>query len=402
MEGNPRPLRVAILSSASGGGAGIAASRLYAALNRQEATSADFIDMELLDERLPDDVSPPFSLSNRKSTDTHFTVEYSGFVRGWLIEMLDNYDVLNVHWASYLISSSELDELSKRRKRLVFTLHDYYYLTGGCHYPAGCSEHVSGCLRCPQVDGAACKVIEVAHALKLKRRVLCRANVSVVTPSEFLRRQAIGSGSVSESQAHVVRNAYEPVLSPGVRARSPGRVLLIADSFGERRKGMQLAIESLAEASARLRNGDHGIKITVDLVGAADEIVRDQLRKNGVHHIAHGKVDDHKELARIYSAARFVLTCSSEDNWPNILVEAGSYGCIPIVGPGHGCEEFVRTFGAGKVARLYVADSFGECIVRAVVEKEDTGGISRYVEDVRRTHDPDKIADRYKQIFMSG
>lgn len=394
------PVKVGVLSSASGGGAGIAACRVTDALNSASGITAEFIDMNALACRLPDDAAPPRSMSNRKMTDTHFTVEYPGYVRGWLIEMLKRYDVLNVHWASYLIGLAELDELSRAGMPILFTMHDFYYITGGCHYPAECDRHASGCLACPQVDRDQCSPDVIAENLKWKKRIFGRPNVHLAAPSRFLVDAACKSGIVPETRAHVLRNPYfaEKGVGPRPFGKIP-RIVLIADSFAERRKGMPLAIESLADARRQLTVQEPGeTPFIVDIIGNADDVLQSALEQSGLEYELHGIITDHRDLARRLSCCDFLLTCSFEDNWPNVLVEAGAYGVVPVVGPGHGCEEFVREFATGEVAGDYSVSCFAKSLITAI-HKHHPEHVNTFSQSVSKVHDPDLVLSNYSEAL---
>lgn len=393
-------MKIAILSGATGGGAGIAAQRLVSALNENLDVKAEFINIGAIGEPVPQDVAPTVSFSNRILTNTQFTVEYPGHVRGWLVDLLAQYDLLNVHWSTYLLSIAELDELSRRGIPMLFTLHDYYYITGGCHYPAGCERFLDVCGSCPQVDGDACNSAFVPVNQKIKRRIFARPNVHLSAPSEYLVNQALAAGMVPPERAHVLRNPYKPVveIKPEQQA-APIRIVLVADLLTESRKGMRLAVEALSEASRRLLDmGQPGF--VVDVVGKARSGLDMYLAEADFRYEQHGHIQDHGELARIYSKANYLLSCSYDDNWPNTLVEAGAYGCIPIVGPGHGCEEFVTKFRCGYVSNFYSPDAFAETILCAVQNSallDETYALSK---DVVRFHDPKLIAGIYKKQII--
>ena len=85
---------IAILSSASGGGAGIAAKRLCDGLNSTGKYQANFVDVNLVGESISPTVCLPGNLSNHKHTNTHFTAEHQGFVRGWLIDLLSKFELI--------------------------------------------------------------------------------------------------------------------------------------------------------------------------------------------------------------------------------------------------------------------------------------------------------------------
>lgn len=390
-----QPLRVAVLSSASGGGAGIAARRVADAMNLRDDLEVDFLDMIALGGRIPGDAAPPGNMSNQRITDTHFTVEFPGFMRGWIIELLGQYDVLNVHWASYLMGISELDELSRQGMPMLFTCHDYYYFTGGCHYPATCQLRMQGCVACPQVNTRWCSQNVIAENLKIKRRILSRKNVHLSAPSAFLVSEAKEARMIQSDKAHVLRNPYTP--ERPLEAKQPGprhRIALIADSLVERRKGMPLAIEALSRVQERLR----GKPFVVEIIGHADEALISLLSDSGLEYVLHGKISVHRQLVDVIASCDCLLTCSNEDNWPNVLVEAGSYGVVPIVGPDHGCEEFSRHFGIAHIATGYTPEAFAHAI-GAALRNADFVDSKEFAGRVREAHDPQTVAASYASII---
>lgn len=393
-------MKVAVLSSASAGGAGIAAFRAFQALADQPDLDVDFLDIELCGQ-VDTVVSPTDSASNREITNTHFTTDYASDTRDWIIALLGDYDVINIQWASYLISLSEILALARLKKKILFTLHDFHYITGGCHYPAGCLGFLDNCIGCPQVDERVFSQKAVIATNKLKREIFSFSNVHLAAPSAFIVNQAVRSGIVPEARAHVLRNSYSPLSPHLTRPRgSPPAMLLIADSFDEKRKGLTLAVETLKLVGQQYQ-GDAG-RLQLHLVGGLDEEVVSRLDGIDIDVECHGHISDHGILVDIYNRCEFVLSCSYEDNWPNILVEAACYGCVPIVGKWHGCEEFVDAQKVGHKADQYSPVRFAEVILRALNhEPMSEQAVSSYVCAVREEHAPGKVAARYRSAFDS-
>lgn len=393
-------LRVAILSSASGGGAGIAANRLAQSLSSAPGYHADFITSQQLGEILPPQVSPTKSMSNRQSTDTHYTMEYPGFQRDWVINLLSGYDFINPHWTSFLISLGEYDAISRSGKPILFTFHDYHYMTGGCHYPAGCERMKTGCFGCPQVDPDLCDASFVPINLRLKKKIFSRPNVHLSAPSKFLTDEAVRTGLVPRERAHVLRNAYIPPSDPPLsKPDGPLRVLIIADSLSEQRKGMPLAVDALGLLHRKWQETPQSRPLSIEVVGKKDAELTKRLKASGLTYNLHGRITDHAKLVEIFAISDCVLTCSNEDNWPNILVESGAYGCVPVVGPGHGCEEFVRTYGFGAVTPDYTPQAFARClsdVLQNPVPKQQLDGI---VQKIRADHNPQNVAVAYREII---
>lgn len=391
------PVKIAILSSASAGGAGIAAFRIYQAFVANSEHEVDFFDMITLGQ-VNIEVSPTDSASNGKITNTHFTIDYASDVRQWVIDLLMDYDAINVQWASYLVSLSEIHELAKSGKKILFTLHDFHYITGGCHYPAGCTGFLKNCVGCPQVNEKVLSQQTVVATNKLKRNIFSYPNVHLSAPSQFIVDNAIRSGIVPPERAHVLRNAYEAVCEFEHKDNTAEKsILLIADSFDEQRKGLALAVDSLKIAVQDYRKNNS--KVTLHLVGGLDAEVIRRLDDSEIKVVTHGHIKDHGKLVDIFKQCQFILSCSYEDNWPNILVEAGSYGCIPIVGKWHGCEEFVNALGLGYVASHYTAEQYAIAINQALNTHLDKALLADFVKKVCVIHAPKNVVENYMVVF---
>lgn len=388
-------MRVAILSSASGGGAGIAAHRIYRAIkeHQKDICDVDFIDMRTTEKPVSNEVTLADSATNGILSNTHFTADYASASRKHIVDTLSQYDVINIHWCSYLLSIVEIYELAKSGKKIVFTLHDFYYFTGGCHYPSTCKQYLTSCKLCPQVNTAMMNQKDVEAAQDLKRKIFSFENVILTAPSEYIVNKAIAAEIIPKERGIVIRNAYEPVEGKERKKNTDGKihVLVIADSFYEIRKQLQLAIDGfkvLAETEPSKVSA-----FVIHLVGKLDKEVLNQLKPYGYKVINHGHKSNHEDIVDVYCQVNYLLTPSLDDNWPNILVESGAYGVVPIVGPGHGCEEFVSRSRVGYVFKSYIDISVADSILSLSNNKVGDK------EEVRVLHDPKFISKKYFELF---
>ncbi len=383
---------VAVLSIASHGGGGIAARRFADALADHTDLLVHFIDAAALGERLPEDIAPSDSLSNRTVSDVHFTVEHPTYVRGWLVRTLERFDVVNLHWTAGLVGLGEIVALAERGTPIILTLHDFHHLSGGCHYPGPCTRLTGGCHGCPQIDTGRASLAVPPLNRRLKADLLRRPNVHTVAPSAWLRDAAIAAGAPAE-RASVLRNPYAPPLPPRPAVDgAPPRVLLMADYLGERRKNVALAVEALLLWRQR------GADLAVDLVGRGGDAIAEPLEAAGIAVHRHGALRDPLRLAAAMAEASLVLSASGEDNWPNVLVEAGSAGALPVVGPGHGAAEFVAAHGAGAVAADYTAPAFADALATATLPAAER---LAFAARVRAAHDPAAVASAFRRQFLT-
>jgi len=62
------------------------------------------------------------------------------------IEAIDP-DVVHLHWICG--GMIRIEDLGRIKKPIIWSLHDMWAFTGGCHYDKGCSKYTFGCCSCP-------------------------------------------------------------------------------------------------------------------------------------------------------------------------------------------------------------------------------------------------------------
>lgn len=359
--------KIALLTSATGGGGGIAAVRVYESLIgvKNSGDIIDLIDIESLGGPVPQDITPHNGGSNKIFSDTHFTVEYPGYVRSSVIEKLFNYEAINIHWCSYLITIAEIMILAKLGVRIVFTCHDFYYFLGGCHYPHTCSGWQSGCIACPQLDRTRFAGYLPSDNLARKHTLFTMKNVILTAPSHYLTEMAARIIPYIANRPVTIRNPLDFSLFNRTAlnrkaSRNSVKVLLIADSARERRKAFPLGIQAVISASKKL--AAETIELELLIVGEGSDDYCSIATENGVRASALGRMTV-IELSEIYKDADILFSPSLEDNWPNTLCEAYACGAEIVVGPGHGCAEFVLRYSCGVVSNSFSVEDLSCALV---------------------------------------
>jgi len=257
-------------------------------------------------------------------------------------------DVIHLHWPTWGITPSALAAWLDAGRTIFWTLHDCWPLTGGCHYPAGCEQYKTSCMKCPQLQNDY-SLIANGFAEKLKAYQK-RGSLSVIAPSHWLANVARDSAIFRYRTINVVRNPVELDLF----APRPDRLKLRA-AFGvapddlvilfgshdltERRKGVRSLFDAVRELatdglSAAL---PQGARVHLAVVGSSPEL--DELPGTAPLHF--GQVDEDSVLADILAIADVTCVPSLEDNYPNVIVESLACGTPCIVTPSGGIPEMV-------------------------------------------------------------
>ncbi len=294
-------------------------------------------------------------------------------------------DIIHLHWPTWGVTPRAIRGWLKAGRSVFWTLHDCWPMTGGCHYPAGCNQYETACLKCPQLQGDN-GLISNCFEEKL-RSYGDHERLTIVTPSQWMADVARSSRIFRNNRIHVVRNAVElDVFTPredrqDLRAAfgvGPDDLVLFFGSFDlvETRKGVKFLFEAIRELSAEggfdevHAAGGQVHLITIgqsNAIGAIDGIVP----------LHFGTISNDEVLGDVLSIADVVCVPSLEDNYPNLIVEAMACGtpCLGTAVGGipemisHGESGVLVPEGGSTAAlkqglRLFVETFFGSAAMR--------------------------------------
>lgn len=323
----------------SRGGATRSALRLHRALLVRGEASDFFIR--------PKSTLPPYvdwvhdDYLNRRRTDRSGTIlsfTYPG-VSVAREPAVQSADLLNLHWVAGFLGAEHVGELLSLNKPLVWTFHDQWPMTGGCHYAAGCEQFTDTCRQCPQLEADEAGLIEASFR---DRAATWDQRIVVVCPSQWMARQAQASRLLRNSRIeHIPYSIEHTAFSPRPKAAARQKLGLPPDAFillfgctggFEKRKGMPLFRALLNQLSAAGTSNVFALFIgwqTSALSPLNGETGAVRGKEIPEKHL--GFISDDDTLCDVYSAADLLVHLSSEDNLPNIPLEAMSCG-TPVLG----------------------------------------------------------------------
>ena len=279
-------------------------------------------------------------------------------------------DVIHLHWTSWTVAPATLRHWLTAARRVVWTLHDLWPMTGGCHYPAGCEQYRTACLQCPQLSDAWSLV---PSAFAEKRAAWSAPGPVVVAPSAWMAARAAESAILRGCRIEVIPNPVETdIFAPrpdrdALRAAwglAPDDLLLVAGAHDNReaRKGGALLMEALRALAADGRFAallPAGAQVAVAGFGkfALPPVP-------GLRRLDFGEVTGDAVLADILAAADLACIPSLEDNYPNIALEALACGTPCLATPVGGLPELVREGTSGVLAAAASADALAQALLR--------------------------------------
>ena len=243
-------------------------------------------------------------------------------------------DVLHLHWINFgFLSLKGLRQLLKLGKPLVWTLHDMWAFTGGCHYTRGCDHFETHCRQCPYLRNPSDFDLSY-RVFEQKLRLLEGATIHFTPPSDWMRQQAQQSRLLANFPFTVIPNPIDQqIFRPLPRsivnerfrltARGP-RLLFGSFNTTDPRKGFSYFAQALSVLKSRYTGFEPEILIFGK--GRAEDFAH---LPYPVTHL--GVLRSEEVVAAAYNAADAMIVPSLEDNLPNTIVEALSCG-TPVIG----------------------------------------------------------------------
>ena len=321
-------------------GAAKAAFRLHQGLQTTGLTSQMLVrakvssDSQVISEKSAlTKLGPPLSGLPFKLTRTDCTGNFS---LQWFPDTLENKiayikpDLVNLHWICN--GFLRVETLRNIKQPLVWTLHDMWAFTGGCHYNKGCDKYTTSCGSCPKLSGRKQK--DLAYWVwNRKRRAWKNLNLTIVAPSQWMSSCAKASALFRNLRVETIPNGidiqkYRPISRSVARdllglRQDKNIVLFGAGTVTDPRKGLQL----LRSALKKLSQSEWRNNLCLLTFGVSHQDFQADL---GLQSHNLGKLNDDLALAIAYSAADIFVASSTQDNLPNTVMEALACG-VPCV-----------------------------------------------------------------------
>ena len=323
------------------GGAAIAAHRLHRALNKeQNVQSLMGVWQKNSDEK---EVLPLINSSIRhkirtrlcdKLVSLHKPNKDIVFTSHLLPSRLTSTiastkpDIIHLHWIAQFISPYVLKHIATLNIPIVWTLHDTWAFTGGCHF-GKCEKWKDECRKCPVLNRSF--GFDLSHyQWKLKKETYKKIQPTIICPSKEMTRKANCSLLLKDYTIHTIPNLLDTSSFYPI-GKKLARNLLKLDQdkkyilFGamsatnDHNKGYDLLLNALHHLKAQNINA-HAL-----IFGASHG---DALP---IPSTFLGHLHDEISLALIYSASDVFVCPSREENLPNTIMESLACG-TPVVG----------------------------------------------------------------------
>lgn len=282
-----------------------------------------------------------------------------------------NPDVINLHWVcnGYLC----IETLARFNKPLVWTLHDMWPFTGGCHYNQDCDKYKTSCSACPQLHSNRSWDLS-RWVWQRKAQAWKDAKLTIVASSKWMADCARSSSLFKDLRVEIIpccldTQKYKPI------ARQIARELLnlpqdrqlvlfgAISATSDRRKGFHLLQPALQQLSKAGWNG----QIELVVFGTSGPEQPSDLGFK-CHYL--GYVRDDISLALIYSAADVMVVPSVQEAFGQTASESLSCGTPVVAFNATGLKDIVDHQQNGYLATPFEVDDLAKGIAWVLEDGE--------------------------------
>ncbi len=280
-------------------------------------------------------------------------------------QIIVNSDIVHLHWVNFgFLSVNSLRQLFKTNKPIVWTLHDMWAFTGGCHHSGTCQNYQISCGNCVQFLKNLSDDDLSNQVWQRKKEAFEGANLTIVTCSDWLGQRAKQSSLFKNLRVETIPNPidielFSPIPKSEARTQlgldpSKNYVLFAAMRVSAVGKGFLYFKEAL-EILQKQNLDNTELLIFGQSAGLESENLPFKIN-------ALGYLDSPNKIAMAYAAASMFVIPSLEENLPNTIMESLACG-TPVVGfEVGGIPEMIDHQQNGYLATYKSADSLAEGI----------------------------------------
>jgi len=314
-----------------------------------------------------------------------------------------NPDVVHLFWVTF--GFMKIETLKQFNKPIVWTLHDMWPFTGGCHYDDECGRFRQSCGKCPILSSGSENDLS-RHIWERKRKSWRDVPIVVVATSHWLGDMARSSSLFKNQRIEVIPNGidterYKPLDKRAARdayGLPQDKHLVLFSAFSattDKRKGNQFLVHALKI----MAQSGWGEKAELVVIGASAPEDPTGLGMK-VHYM--GRLHDEISQVLLYSAADVTVAPSMQENLSNTVMESLSCGTPVVAFNIGGMPDMIEHQRSGYLARPFDSADLAAGIMWVLKDKTRHNMLSQHARNtVVERYALKTVANQYLALYQS-
>lgn len=308
-------------------------------------------------------------------------------------------DIVHLHWiAGGMI---RIEDLAKIKAPIIWSLHDMWPFTGGCHYAENCNAFQKNCGNCPVLKADKKNDLSSKVFHRKQKTYNKKENITIIGLSNWLAQQAISSSLFSQYQIINIPNpidtktfsAFDKTKAREIFNLPLNKNIILFSAIGaasDPRKGFNQLIEALN----KIQNKNSEL-----VIFGSNAPIENYILNKKTYYLGHLNTDE--ELRVLYSAADVMIVPSLQENLSNTIMESLACG-IPVVSFNiGGNSDLISHKVNGYLATPYDTTDLAKGIdwILNASNYQQLSTAAR--EKVLSTFDSNLVADRYITLYKN-
>lgn len=312
-------------------------------------------------------------------------------------------DVIHLHWINRgFLSIHSLQKLAELNKPIVWTMHDQWPFTGGCHYSESCTNYQVECGNCFVLKNP--KKNDLTNQVwKKKNKLYTTLKPTLVGCSEWLADLARSSSLAKHCR---VMDMPNPINTDDFRVHdkqlsrkgfslplNKRLILFSAMSVSDRRKGFAYLAEAVQNLVTQNR---WPADAELVVFGNADPAALDQLPVP-VHSL--GRLSGAEVISRAYASCDLYTIPSLQDNLPNTVMEALACGVPVLAFDTGGIPEMVLDGINGRIVTYADANELADGLHEMLMVRNLSAMSLQARDSVLQRYSYHVIGQRWSEVY---
>ena len=312
------------------------------------------------------------------------------------------HDVIHLFWVSG--GFLKIETLREFNRPIIWTLHDMWPFTGGCHYDNECRRFQQSCGTCPILHS------ENEHDLsryiwERKRKSWENIPITVVATSHWLADMARSSSVFRNRRIEVIPNGintdkYKPIQKKIARATwslPQDKHLILFSAFSatsDKRKGNQFLMPALE----RMAKAGWNENTELVIIGASGPENSSEFGMK-VHYMGH--LHDEESQVLLYSAADVTVAPSMQENLSNTVMESLACGTPVVAFNIGGMPDLISHQKSGYLVAPFDINELASGIAWILEDKARHDSLSQFArQTVMERYASKVVANQYLTLYQ--
>jgi glycosyltransferase involved in cell wall biosynthesis len=309
-------------------------------------------------------------------------------------------DIVHLHWICGGLL--RIEDLAQINAPIVWTLHDMWALTGGCHYDGHCGKYRSLCEKCPVLASNDKGDLSNRIFLRKKRVYSTIKNMCIVGLSKWMADCAVSSTLFKERNVVNLPNPldckqFAPIpkdLAKNILNLSQNKKHILfgaLNAIGDPRKGFS----ELKQALQKIQLSD----IEIIVFGSSKPEEAPEF-KFPVTYL--GQLHDDISLRLLYSAADVMVVPSLQENLSNSIMESLSCATPVVAFDIGGNGDMIEHKKNGYIAEQYDSSDLSKGMEWVFNDANRHGKLCESArQKVINNFDVDIVIPKYIELYRS-